>query len=77
MPEKKKQKKKKDEAKFADTSEVKKVLKKLRRESEEEETSRYAKSLGAPYLDLNIFPIDQEHATFISEKDARKYHVAT
>ncbi len=75
MPEEKKQKPKKDKAKFADASEVQKVLKKLKRESEEEETSRYAKALGCPYLDLNIFPIDQEHATFISEKDARKYHV--
>lgn len=76
MPEEKKQKQTTMEPKFADSAEVKKVLTKLKKESEEEETSKYAKSLGLPYLDLNIFPIDQEHVTFISEEDARKYNLA-
>lgn len=74
MPKAKKPKKEK--IKFADEGEVKKVLTKLRKESEEEDTSLLAKSLGMPYLDLNIFPIDQEHVSFIKEEDARKYNVA-
>jgi len=67
---------KRERTKFADEGEVRKVLSKLKHESEEEETSKYAKSLGLPYLDLNIFPIDQEHVSFIPEEDARKYNVA-
>ena len=66
----------KKEVGFADSLEMEKVLAKLKKKSEEEEASRYAKTLGLPYLDLNIFPIDQEHITDITEKNARKYNVA-
>ena len=55
------------------SSEVRSVLHNLRRESEEEETYQFAEKIGVPYIDLNIFPIDQEHLGFIEEEDARKY----
>ncbi|MEA2007435.1 MAG: GspE/PulE family protein [Patescibacteria group bacterium] len=57
-------------------SEVEKVLGKLRKKSEEEEASCYAKELSLPYLDLNIFPIDQEHIVDVTEENSRKYNLA-
>ncbi len=57
------------------SNEVKSILKNLRRESEEEEVSQLADKIGFPYIDLNIFPIDQEHLDFIEEKEARKYGI--
>lgn len=61
---------------LANPMEVQKVLRKFKKKSEEEEASQFAKSLGIAYLDLNIFPIDQEHIAYISEEKARKYHIA-
>jgi len=57
------------------SSEVRSVLHNLRRESEEEEASQLAEKVGFPYIDLNIFPVDQEHLDFIQEEEARKYGV--
>ncbi len=48
------------------------LLKKRRKKSEEEKAYQFAQELGLPYLDLNIFPIDQKNINFISEKEARK-----
>lgn len=48
------------------------TIKKFKRKSEEEEASNYARRLGLPYLDLNIFPIDQENLNYVPEEDARK-----
>ena len=50
----------------------KETIKKLRHISEEEETSRRAKSLGLPYIDLSIIPVATEIVTIIPEKQARK-----
>lgn len=69
-------KKKKEEMSFAKKGDVHKTLTHLKRGSEEEEASKYAKDLHLPYLDLNIFPIDQENITFISEEKARELGVA-
>lgn len=74
MPEENK-KGKTNNSGFADKGEVKKVLTKLQHESEEEEAAEYARTLSMPYLDLNIFPIDQENVTFLPEEDAKKFNV--
>lgn len=43
-------------------------LKKQKKESEEEVASLLAKEVGLPYLDLNIFPTDQENVAFIEKE---------
>ena len=48
------------------------LLKKRRKKSEEEKTYQLAEQEGLPYMDLNIFPIDQKNINFISEKEAQK-----
>ncbi len=52
------------------------VLRQLEGGSKEQEASRYANSLGLPYLDLNIFPADPGEVTVISEEDSRKFRIA-
>jgi len=69
-------KKKKEGMHFTKRSKVQKALTHLKRDSEEEEASKLAKSLHLPYLDLNIFPIDQENVGFIDEETARKLGIA-
>lgn len=46
-----------------------------RREGEEETVSGYARKIKMPYLDLHVFPVDQENLGLISEDDAKKYGV--
>lgn len=58
---------------LANPEKVEKVLRQLRRRSEEEEASRLAARLTMPYIDLNIFPADQESIFIISEEDSLKY----
>jgi len=48
------------------------LLKDRRKKSEEEKTYQLAQELGFPYMDLNIFPIDQKNINIISEEEARK-----
>ncbi len=60
---------------MADPTKVRKVLKTLRQKSEEEEAARFAKSLNYPYLDLNIFPIDQESIWVVPETEAKKLNL--
>jgi len=60
---------------WANREPVDAILKRAKRESEEERASRYARQIGLPYIDLNIFPIDQEHIGLIKEEDARKYRL--
>jgi len=55
--------------------ETQQTLKKMRRESEEEIASAYAKSLSLPYIDLNISPINVEEVRLIPEEEAEKYKV--
>lgn len=57
---------------WADEYAIQSVLKNKNRRSEEEETSRFAKSINYPYVDLNIFPVDQENIFFIPEEDAKR-----
>ena len=58
---------------LASPEKVEKVLRRLRRRSEEEEASRLAANLAMPYIDLNIFPADQESIHFISEENSLKH----
>jgi len=51
------------------------LLKKRRKKSEEEKTYQFADQLGLPYMDLNIFPIDQKNINLISETEARKHNL--
>jgi len=51
------------------------TLKKRREKSEEERTYQLAQKLGLPYMDLNIFPIDQKTINLILEKEARGYNL--
>jgi type IV pilus assembly protein PilB len=51
------------------------TLAKRRKKSEEEKAYRKAQELGLPYLDLNIFPIDQKTIKIIPEKNAQKYKI--
>ncbi len=45
------------------------------REGEEETIAQYAKDIGMPYLDLHVFPVDQENLSLVEKKDAKKYGV--
>jgi type IV pilus assembly protein PilB len=73
MPKTKKPKEKKNSVEWKHDDKIKFFLKKTQRKSEEEEASKLADEIGLPYLDLNIFPVDQENLRFIKEADARKY----
>lgn len=68
--------KEKEAVQFANTGDIQKTLTHLRKGSEEEEASELAKKLHLPYLDLNIFPIDQENLKFIEEEKAKSLGVA-
>ena len=55
--------------------EVQQVLSRLKRESEEQQAANLAASLGLPYIDLNIFPIDPETLQAIPKEEALKYEL--
>jgi type II secretory ATPase GspE/PulE/Tfp pilus assembly ATPase PilB-like protein len=55
--------------------EVRQVLTKMKRESEEQQAAALAASLQLPYIDLNIFPIDPETLRIIPQEEARKCEV--
>nr|MBP9697909.1 Flp pilus assembly complex ATPase component TadA [Candidatus Moranbacteria bacterium] len=48
------------------------VLDKMRSQSIEETTARTASELGMRYLDLSIFPLDQEAVLMLSEEDSKR-----
>ncbi len=48
------------------------LLRTRKKKSEEEKTFQFAQELKLPYMDLNIFPIDQKNINFISEEEAQK-----
>jgi type IV pilus assembly protein PilB len=54
---------------------VRKILAKMKHESEEQQSASIAASLGIPYIDLNIFPIDPDTLRTIPKIDAEKYEV--
>jgi len=57
---------------YADLSGTKRKIAKMKTASEEEDTAAYAKSVGVPYLDLNIFPVTSKYINLISEEVAIK-----
>jgi len=48
------------------------VLDKMRSQSIEETTARTASELGMRYLDLSIFPLDQEAVLMLSQEDSKR-----
>ena len=50
--------------------EVSRILSKMKHESEEQQAASLAATLGFPYIDLNIFPIDPETLQVIPKEDA-------
>jgi len=73
MPEDKNQKNQFHEIHGAHEEEVRRVLAKMKHESEEQQAAGYAAVLGLSYIDLNIFPIDPETLRTIRKEDALKY----
>ncbi len=57
---------------YVDLSGTKRKIAKMKIVSEEEETAAYAKSIGVPYLDLNIFPVASKYINLIEESVARE-----
>jgi type IV pilus assembly protein PilB len=51
------------------------VIRKLSATSQEEEASRLAASLGLPYIDLQVFPANEEVVTLIPEATAREHRI--
>lgn len=51
------------------------ALKKRRKRSEEQVAAKYAEEIDCPYLDLNIFPIDQVNLNFIPKEKAKEYEI--
>jgi type II secretory ATPase GspE/PulE/Tfp pilus assembly ATPase PilB-like protein len=47
------------------------LLKKRQKKSEEEKAFQLSQELSLPYMDLNIFPIDQKSINLIKEKEAK------
>src|SRR4030043_1474642 len=73
MPEDKNKKSEFHEIHGAHEEDVKRVLAKMKHESEEQQAAGFAAALGLPYIDLNIFPIDPETLRTIPKEDAEKY----
>ena len=55
--------------------EVRRILSKMKHESEEQQTASLASNLGLPYIDLNIFPVDPETLRTIPREQAEKYEL--
>jgi type IV pilus assembly protein PilB len=52
---------------------VRRVLSKMKHESEEQQAATLAGALGLPYIDLNIFPVDPETLRTVPREMAEKY----
>lgn len=52
------------------------LLQKMRSVSIEETASRLAATYGLPYIDLALFPVEEESLSLISESDARRLNLA-
>lgn len=68
--------KKKKTRLWADEQLIEIQLKKQKKESEEELASLFAREIGLPYLDLNIFPVDQENVAFIEKEKCLDLKIA-
>jgi len=55
---------------------TKKILSKMRRQSEEERASVFAASINFPYIDTNLVPIANEAIKTLTEEDSKKYNLA-
>ncbi len=55
---------------------VSRTIRELRRKSEEEKTAAFAHEIGAPYVDLNLMPVDDTVVRLITEEEARTYGIA-
>ncbi len=66
----------KDNFNVGNDARLHRTLKKSHRKSEEERASQLAKRMKLPYLDLNIFPVDQENVTIIPKEKAQKLKLA-
>ena len=75
MPEDKNKKPEFHEIHGAHEEEVRRVLAKMKHESEEQQSAAFAAVLSLPYIDLNIFPIDPETLRTLKKEDAQKYSV--
>ena len=60
----------------AHEEDVRRILAKMKHESEEQQAAAIAAVLKLPYIDLNIFPVDPETLRTISKSDAEKYELA-
>jgi len=72
MPENKKTTKKT----FSKEEDLQRVLTSMKRRSEEEDTYQRANQLGYPYIDLGIYPIDQENLKIVPQKEAQAGELA-
>jgi type II secretory ATPase GspE/PulE/Tfp pilus assembly ATPase PilB-like protein len=61
----------KDNFNVGNDARLHRTLKKTHRKSEEERASQLAKEVNLPYLDLNIFPIDQENVKLVPKEKAK------
>ncbi|MFA5926135.1 MAG: GspE/PulE family protein [Parcubacteria group bacterium] len=52
--------------------EVRQVLSKMKKRSEEQQAAAVAAALKLPYIDLNIFPVDPETLSTVEKEDAEK-----
>ncbi|MFA5871769.1 MAG: GspE/PulE family protein [Parcubacteria group bacterium] len=59
----------------AHEEDVQRVLAKMKHESEEQQAANLAGSLGIPYVDLNIFPIDPETLRTIPKEKALEHQI--
>jgi len=59
----------------AHEEDVRRILAKMKHESEEQQAAAIAAVLKLPYIDLNIFPVDPETLRTISKSDAEKYEL--
>jgi len=75
MPEDKNKKPEFHKIHGAHEEDVRRVLAKMKHESEEQQAAGFAAALGLSYIDLNIFPIDPETLSTIRKEDADKYQV--
>ncbi len=57
--------------------EVRRILTKMKHESEEQQAAAIAAALKLPYIDLNIFPVDPETLRTIPAEDAKKFELVS
>lgn len=56
--------------------EAKKIISRMRHQSEEEQAAAFAQAIGIPYIDTNLFPVGTEDIKALTEEEARRFGVA-